>query len=196
MNETVKILVFAGSARNGSYNKKLAKFAVKIIEEKGAQATFIDLSDYEMPLYHGDLEANEGIPEAAWKIEALMQQHDGIFIASPEYNSSVTPLLKNTLDWVSRIKHGDGPSGAVFKEKVFAIGSTSPNPRGGIRGLLDLRKILQLGLQAVVVPDQVMVPFALKSFDENGQITDEELLMFFNLAIGKLIKISGRLREC
>lgn len=124
-----------------------------------------------------------------------MQQHDSIFIASPEYNSSVSPLLKNTLDWVSRIKHEDGPPGAVFKAKVFAIGSTAPSPRGGIRGLLDLRKILQLGLQAVVAPDQIVVPLARKSFDEDGKIYNEELLMFFNLAVDKLIKISGRLRE-
>lgn len=194
MSETVKILVFSGSARELSFNKKLAKFAANLIEEKGAQATYIDLSDFEMPLYHGDLEAKEGVPEAARKLEKLMQEHDGIFIASPEYNSSVSPLLKNTLDWISRIKHGDGPAGAVFKAKVFAIGSTAPSPRGGIRGLMDLRKILQLGLQAVVAPDQIVVPLAMKSFDENGRINDEELLMFFNLAIDKLIHISGRMR--
>ena len=194
MSDPVKILVFSGSIRKQSHNQKLAKFAAETINQKDAEATLISLADFDMPLYNGDDEAEHGIPEAAHRLEKLMQEHDGVFIASPEYNSSVTPLLKNTLDWLSRIKHDDGPPGAVFKVKAFGLGTTSPSPRGGIRGVMDLRKILALGLQATVVPDQIVVPLAMKSFDENGQITDEELLKFFHLAMDKLIFIAGRLR--
>jgi chromate reductase, NAD(P)H dehydrogenase (quinone) len=98
-----RLSFFAGSTREGSYNRKLAALAHHIAEANGIEAVRVELKDYPMPLYNGDLEAKEGPPERARAFKALLTEYDGVFIASPEYNSSVTPLLKNTLDWVARV---------------------------------------------------------------------------------------------
>ncbi len=110
MKNATKLLFFAGSAREGSHNKRLARLGATIAEANGIAATFVDLGDYPMPLYDADLQNREGIPENAHKLEALMKVHPGIFIACPEYNASITPLLKNSLDWVSRIKTEGEPT--------------------------------------------------------------------------------------
>lgn len=166
----MRLLFFAGSTREGSYNKKLARLACRIAEANGAEAIFIDLKDYEMPLYNGDLEQADGPPQAARTFRALMGEYDGVFIACPEYNSSITPLLKNTLDWVSRVRT-DGPD--VYKSRVFAISSASPGYFGGMRGLLATRQVLMLGLGATVIPEQVVVPGAASAFDEDGKLKDD-----------------------
>ncbi len=121
-----RLLFFAGSARTGSHNMRLAKLGATIAEANGIAATFADLGDYPLPLYDQDLQTAEGIPENARKFEALMRVHTGIFIACPEYNASITPLLKNTLDWLSRIRNDGEEPLAVFKTRVFALGSSSP----------------------------------------------------------------------
>ncbi len=127
----VRLLCFAGSTREGSFNKKLARLAHHIAEANGIEAVFVDLKDYPMPIYNGDLEADEGPPERARAFKALLGEYQGVFIASPEYNSSVTPLLKNTLDWVTRVR-AKGESGLeVFKTRVFAICGASPGYYGG-----------------------------------------------------------------
>ena len=131
MPSKTRLLFIAGSAREGSYNKKLARLGARVADANGLEATFADLGDYPMPLYDADLQAGEGIPENALKLEALMKVHTGIFIASPEYNASISPLLKNSLDWVSRIRRDGEEPLAVFKTRVFALGAASPGGMGG-----------------------------------------------------------------
>ncbi|XSG83181.1 MAG: NADPH-dependent FMN reductase [Methyloligella sp. ZOD6] len=166
----MRLLFFAGSTREGSFNVRLAKLCRHIAEANGIEGVFVDLKDYEMPLYNGDLEKNEGVPKAAQAFKALLGEYDGVLIASPEYNSSVTPLLKNTLDWVSRVSPGGGD---VFKTRVFAMAAASPSYFGGMRSLLNLRQILAVGLRAHVIPQQVVVPTAMKAFEEDGSLKDE-----------------------
>ena len=138
----VRLLCFAGSTREGSYNKKLARLAQHIASANGVEAVFVDLIDYPMPLYNGDLEAKDGPPIKAHEFKALLGEYQGVFIASPEYNSSVTPLLKNTLDWVTRVR-AKGESGLeVYRSRVFAISGASPGYYGAMRSLLHLRQIL------------------------------------------------------
>ena len=171
---STKLLFFAGSARDASYNKRLARLGAEIAEANGIAATFADLGDYPMPLYDADLQALEGIPENAYKFEALMKVHTGIFIACPEYNASITPLLKNTLDWVSRVRiEGEEPL-AVYKTRVFALGAASPGGMGGLRGLNTVRTTLELGLGALVLPDQFAVPKAGEAFEDNGHLKNKE----------------------
>ena len=169
----MRLLFFAGSAREGSYNKKLARLGRHVAEANGIEAAFVDLKDYPMPIYNGDLEAAEGPPERARAFNALLGEYEGVFIASPEYNASVTPLLKNTLDWVTRVR-AKGESGLeVFQSRVFAIGGASPGNYGGMRSLLQLRQILAVGTGALVIPQQVAVPRAAGAFEEDGSLKDE-----------------------
>jgi NAD(P)H-dependent FMN reductase len=181
-------LFFAGSSRAGSYNKKLAKLGAMIADANGIPATFADLGDYPMPLYNADIEAAEGPPENARKFKALMQAHSGIFIASPEYNASITPLLKNTLDWVSHTRdEGEAPL-QVFKTRVFALGSASPGGMGGLRSLITVRTVLELGLFALVLPDQFAVPRANDAFDEQGHLKNKDSQESFKQLIQKLAR--------
>ena len=183
-----KLLFFAGSAREGSFNKKLAHLAAHIAEANGIAATFADLGDYPMPLYDADHETREGFPENARKLKALMQVHGGIFIASPEYNASVAPLLKNALDWVSRIRdEGEVPL-QVYKTRVFALGSASPGGFGGMRGLITLRQSLSLGVGALVLPEQVTVSRAHEAFDERGHLKDKALQDLVKTVVSKLAR--------
>lgn len=168
-----KVLVFAGSIRTGSHNARLAALATKELMLAGADVTRISLVDYPMPLYDGDLEMRSGPPENAVKLKQLMAQHQGVFIASPEYNASVTPLLKNTIDWISRVRErGEAPL-AVYKSRVFAIGGASDGAYGAMRSLMALRQVLELGCGALVIPEQVAVTRASEAFDEMDNLKDE-----------------------
>jgi chromate reductase len=164
----MRLLFFAGSGREGSFNKKLARLGRHIAEANGIEAVFVDLCDYPMPIYNGDLEATDGPPERARTFKALLQQYDGVFIATPEYNSSIPALLKNTIDWVSRVK--DEPD--VFKTRAFAVSGASPGYYGGMRSLLTLRQILEVGLGATVIPQQIALPRAMNAFEEDGSLKD------------------------
>lgn len=188
MPHTQKLLFFAGSAREGSHNVKLAQLATHIAEANGIAATFADLGDYPMPIYDRDCELTDGIPDNARKLKALMQVHGGIFIAAPEYNASITPLLKNTLDWVSRIREESEPPLQVFKTRVFAIASASPGRFGGVRGLITLRQVLSVGLQALVLPEQVSIPNAGDAFDEKGHLKDKAQQDLLKIMVGKLAR--------
>jgi chromate reductase, NAD(P)H dehydrogenase (quinone) len=169
----MRLLFFAGSTREGSFNKKLAALGRHIAEANGIEAVQVDLKDYPMPIYNGDLEAAEGPPERARAFKALLGEYQGVFIASPEYNSSVTPLLKNTLDWVTRVR-AKGESGLeVFRSRVFAIGGAAPGHYGAMRSLLQLRQILSVGMGALVIPQQIAVPHAMHAFEEDGSLKDE-----------------------
>ncbi len=170
MAYTPKILAFAGSTRTDSYNKKLVQIAANGARAAGAEVTYIDLRDFPMPLFDEDLEKAEGMPENARKFKDLMLQHDGLLIASPEYNSSVTAVLKNAIDWASRPAPGEAPL-AAFADKVAAIMSASPGGLGGLRGLVHLRSILG-NIKVIVLPDQVALPKAYEVFNPEGALTD------------------------
>ncbi|MEP1932351.1 MAG: NADPH-dependent FMN reductase [Roseibium sp.] len=166
-----KILVCSGSARAGSHNSKLAALAAKKLAILDAQVTHLSLKDYPLPIYDGDLETDNGVPDNAQKLKRLFSEQDGIFLACPEYNAGITPLLKNTLDWISRVKE----PGEAFKTKVFALGAASPGGFGGMRGLLGMRTILEVGFGAMVLPQMVSIPKASSAFDEKGDLTEERI---------------------
>jgi chromate reductase len=168
-----RLLFFAGSTREGSYNRKLAALAHHIAEANGIEAVRVELKDYPMPLYNGDLEAKEGPPERARAFKALLTEYDGVFIASPEYNSSVAPLLKNTLDWVTRVRAKGETGLEVFKTRVFAISGASPGYFGALKSLLHLRQILEIGMGASVIPQQITVARAMEAFEEDGSLKDK-----------------------
>lgn len=166
-----KILAFAGSVRKESFNKKLIRIAVEGAVQAGADVKLIDLTDYPMPLFDQDLEAREGLPASVRKLKQLFIDHDGLLIASPEYNSAFTPLLKNTIDWVSRRETDDEQPLSAYKCKIAAIMSASPGGLGGMRGLVFLRMLLgNLGI--IVLPDQQAIPHAMKAFNSDGSLAD------------------------
>jgi NAD(P)H-dependent FMN reductase len=186
-----KILVFAGSIRSGSMNARLAALAAKEFALAGADVTRISLLDFPMPLYDGDLETRSGPPEAAISLKRMMQQHQGIFIASPEYNASVTPLLKNTLDWVSRVREGREPPLAVYRDRAFALGGASNGGYGAMRSLMALRQVLELGCGALVIPDQIAVARAADAFDERDNLKDEANEQRLKAVVRSLIAYAG-----
>jgi chromate reductase, NAD(P)H dehydrogenase (quinone) len=169
----MRLLFFAGSTREGSFNRKLASLAHHIAAANGIEAVLAELKDYPMPLYNGDLEAKEGPPERAAAFKALLSEYQGVFIASPEYNSSITPLLKNTLDWVTRVREKGETGLEVFRSRVFAISGASPGYYGSMRGLLHLRQILEIGTGATVIPQQLAVPRAMDAFEADGSLKDK-----------------------
>jgi len=167
-----KILAFAGSARRDSWNKKLVQVAVKGARDAGAEVTLLDLADFPMPLYDGDLEAEHGIPENAKALKELFLAHQGLLLSCPEYNSSITPLLKNTIDWVSRPVEGEGPL-AAYQGKVCSLMSASPGALGGLRGLVHVRAILQ-NIGVIVLPKQMAISQANNAFADDGSLNDSK----------------------
>jgi NAD(P)H-dependent FMN reductase len=168
-----RILAFAGSTREASVNKKLVRIAAAKAREAGGDVTCIDLRDFPMPLYDGDLEAAQGPPENATTLYELMKAHQGLLLACPEYNSSITGVLKNTIDWVSRPRDGEPPL-AAFTGKVAALLSASPGALGGLRGLVHVRAILG-NIGVVVLPTQVAVSRAFDAFGDDDSLKDERL---------------------
>ncbi len=167
-----KILVLPGSTRTGSHNVRLAALAAKELTLIDADVTRISLADYELPIYDADLDSRHGQPANALALKQMIMAHHGVFIASPEYSASVTPLLKNALDWVSRVRERGDPTYAAFKNRVFAIAAAAPGRSGGIRSLMALRQILELGCGALVIPEQVAIPNAVQAFDDDDTIVD------------------------
>ena len=165
-----KILAFAGSTRTESFNKKLVRLAAAGAQAAGADVTLIDLRDYPMPLYDGDCEAKEGLPANAQKLKALMVAHQGLLISAPEYNSSISGVLKNTFDWASRSIPGEAPL-VAFKGKTAALLSASPGALGGLRGLVHVRALLN-NIGVLVIPDQLSVPKAHEAFNADGSLKD------------------------
>jgi NAD(P)H-dependent FMN reductase len=167
------ILVFSGSLRTGSFNSRLAALATKELMAVDAEVTRISLGDYPLPIYDGDLEAQSGQPENAVKLKRLFMANRGVFIASPEHNASITPLLKNAIDWVSRVREGNEPPLAAYRNRVFALGAASNGTFGGMRSLIALRHVLELGCGALVLPEQISVREAASAFDDNDNLKDE-----------------------
>jgi len=181
-----KILVFSGSIRSGSYNARLAALAAKELALIGADVTRISLEDFPLPIYNGDDEAETGVPDHARNLKAMMAGHQGVFIASPEYNASMTPLLKNTIDWISRVRERGEPPLAVFKGRVFALGGASESPYGALRSLMALRQVLELGCGALVLPEQVTVFHANEVFDEMDNLKDERAAASLKRVVARL----------
>lgn len=163
-----RVLVIAGSGRTGSYNRALARAAAQSLRGKGFAVFEPDLRDCALPVYDADLEAASGVPAGALALHEALRTSRGVFLASPEYNAGVAPLLKNAIDWVSRVREHGGID-AAFGGPVFALGAASPGGLGGYRGLMMLRQVLELGLGARVLPEMVSVPRAHEAFDEAGR---------------------------
>ena len=194
MPHTTRLLFMAGSAREASLNKRLARLAHDVAEANGIAATWVDIADYPMPIYDGDLEARDGPPENARKLKALLEVHGGVFIACPEYDASITPLLKNTIDWVGRVKEDGGGPSTVYKTRVFALGAASPGALGGLRGLIAVRQTLELGLGALVLPDQIAVPRAADAFGDDGHLKDRSLMELLRTVVQKLARAAHVMR--
>ena len=185
-----KILAFSGSARESSFNQKLARLVAKQVQDRGCDVTVVNLRDFPMPIMDEDLESESGIPEKAQEFYDLLKAHDGFIIACPEYNSSITPLLKNTIDWATRPRDGDLRL-VAFGGKVAALVSASPGALGGLRGLTHVTSILQ-SIGVMVVPGQVAVGSAHEAFDDNGNLNNERTsMMLTKLCDGFVRVVSG-----
>jgi NAD(P)H-dependent FMN reductase len=167
-----KILAFAGSARRDSFNARLVRIAAEGARAAGAEVTILNLRDYPLPVFDEDIERENGTPENATKLKGAFIEHDGLLLACPEYNSSITPLLKNTIDWVSRGNDGEPPL-VAYRGKVAALMAASPGALGGLRGLVHVRSILS-NIGVIVLPDQVAIPRVFEAFDNDGQLKDEK----------------------
>ncbi len=171
---STKILAFAGSTRKDSYNKMMVQAAAQGARDAGAEVTYVDLRDYPLPLFDQDLEAAGGLPENARKLKELFIANQGFLIASPEYNSSISAVLKNTIDWISRPQPNERPL-IAFTGKVATLMSASPGALGGLRGLVHVRSILGC-MGVIVLPGQVAIVKAHEAFNADGSMKDEKQL--------------------
>ncbi|GED23492.1 NADPH-dependent FMN reductase [Halomonas halmophila] len=190
---TPRILVFAGSAREASYNKQLARLAAQRIEALGGTPTFVDLRDYPVPLYDGDLEEQQGLPDNVVALRQLLAEHQGLLIASPEYNGFVTPLLVNTIDWLTRPHQGESGL-ALFQDRQAALVGASPGGLGGLRALNPLRQLLT-NIGVTVLPNQLAVGGAGDAFNAQGQLTDDKQRDSLDAICQRLITTLDRLHD-
>jgi chromate reductase, NAD(P)H dehydrogenase (quinone) len=186
-----KILVMAGSLRAGSHNRRLAALIAKELALAEAEVTRISLADYPLPLLDADLLAAAGPPDNAVKLKQMLATHQGVFIASPEYTASVTPLLKNAIDWITRVRERNDVPYAAFKDRVFALGSASARADGGLHALLALRQILEVGCGAMVLPEQINVGRADEAFDDMDNLKDQDLTAALKDMVRRLIDLAG-----
>jgi NAD(P)H-dependent FMN reductase len=188
----LKILVIPGSLRTGSLNAKLAAAAAHEFALAGAEVTRLSLADFPLPIYDGDLQSKSGVPKHAVNLKRMMSAHHGVLIVTPEYNSSVPPLVKNTIDWVSRVQDAHETRGQVFRGRAFAIASASEGRLGGARSLAALRLILA-ACHALVIPNQLALPFASQAYDDMDRLkhpADGEAL---GAMVRQLIDVSQRM---
>jgi NAD(P)H-dependent FMN reductase len=183
----VRILVFPGSIRTGAFSGRTADAAARELALQGALVTRISLADYPMPILDQDLEKEKGVPEAALMLARMIMAHDGLLIASPEYNASIPPLLKNTIDWVSRVRRDAGRPVKPFEGKVVALCSSSDGHFAGIRGLYHLRAVL-MNCGVDVVTPQCSVARAQDAFDEDGNFREERLRGQMERVVSTLIE--------
>jgi NAD(P)H-dependent FMN reductase len=188
----LKILVIPGSLRSGSLNAKLAVVAAHALAKEGADVTRISLGDFPLPIYDGDLQAKSGVPKHAVNLKRMMSAHHGVLIVTPEYNSSVPALVKNTIDWVSRVQDPHETRGQVFRDKVFAIAAASGNRLGGARALAALRLILS-ACHAQVIPNQLALSFAEDAYDEMDHLKNANDADALKALVRQLIDVSQRL---
>jgi chromate reductase len=189
---TTRILAFAGSTRTDSYNKKLVRIAADAAREEGGDVTLIDLRDFAMPLYDGDLEEREGLPEKCKELKALFLAHQGLLLSCPEYNSSITGVLKNAIDWVSRPAPDEKPL-ECFRDKVCGLMAASPGALGGLRGLVHVRAILG-NIGTLVLPDQVAIMKAADAFDGDGKLKDGKQDASVRKLAASVVRVAGKLQ--
>ncbi|MFL6792984.1 MAG: NADPH-dependent FMN reductase [Bradyrhizobium sp.] len=187
----LKILVIPGSLRTGSLNAKLSAVAAHELAQAGAAVTRISLSDFPLPLYDGDLQAKSGVPKNAVNLKRMIGAHHGVLIVTPEYNSSVPALVKNTIDWVSRVQDAHETRGQVFRERVFAIAAASGGRLGGTRALAALRLILS-ALRATVIPNQLALSFAENAYDDMDHLKHPADIEALQALVRQLIDLSQR----
>jgi chromate reductase, NAD(P)H dehydrogenase (quinone) len=181
----------AGSLRAGSSNARLAALAAKELALADADVTRISFADYPLPIFDADLMTDSGMPAEALKLRGMVTSHQGIFIASPEYSASISPLVKNAIDWLSRARDKSEANYAAFKGRVFALGAASPGSAGGLRGLMALRQILELGCGALVLPEQVTVGRAAQAFDDMDNLKDETVAATLKTAARRLVEMAS-----
>jgi chromate reductase len=191
MSDKPTILVFAGSARGASLNKKLARVMADEVNKAGGAATLLDMADHVLPLYDGDLYDADGLGDVATKLKKMISEADGLLIASPEYNGSVSPMLKNVIDWVTRPAEEAAPMLAT-KGKVAGIVSASPGALGGLRGLFQLRQIL-VNIGCYVVPQQHAMKGSLLLDD--GGMEDEAVRPMLAAVAEATVKLAGALKS-
>ncbi len=192
MSSQPRILALAGSTRTESWNKKLIRCAAQAAQQAGAEVTLLDLRELRLPLYDGDLEKRSGLPEGAQELKRMMKAHDGLLISSPEYNSSISAVLKNAIDWASR-PTGDAVPLEAFVGRVAGLMSASPGALGGLRGLVHLRMILG-NIQVLVVPEQLAIPKANEAFDEGGNLKDEKQRAGIEKIARRVVEVARRLK--
>lgn len=188
----LKILVIPGSLRTGSLNTKLAATIALELAQAGAEVTRISLSDYPLPIYDGDLQAKSGVPKNAVNLKRMMASHHGVLIVTPEYNSSVPALVKNTIDWISRVQDPHETRGQVFRDRAFAIAAASGNRLGGTRALSALRLILT-ACHAAVVPNQLALSFAEEAYDDKDRLKNAADIEAMGAMVRQLIEFSQRM---
>lgn len=191
MADAPRILAFAGTTRTEAFNKKLIRIAAAAARSAGGDVTLIDLRDFPMPLYDGDLEAAEGIPPVAMKFKELMLAHRGLLISTGEYNSSVTGVLKNAIDWASRSAPGESEL-ACFKDKIAGLVSASPGMLGGLRALFHVRQILG-NIGVLVIPEQLALSRAHEAFEPDGSLKDPKRAASVTKVASALVRIVGKL---
>lgn len=190
-----KILAFSGSSRSGSLNRKLVELASGLLKRAGAEVTVLDLRDLALPLYDGDLEKQQGLPEGALRFKALVAAHHGVLVSTPEYNGYFPPLLKNVLDWASRPAAEKSLSGvAPFADKAAGLLAASPGPNGGVRALPLLRQQLS-NLGMIVAPAQYGLGKADEAFDDTGNLKDPKAQAAVERVCGGLAKLAARLNS-
>jgi len=194
MMATLKILVIPGSLRIASYNGRLAALAAKELALADADVTRISLEDYPLPLFDTEMAAEVATPHNAVQLRRMMEAHQGVFMTSPEFSASVTPLIKNTIDWLSRPRARGEPAYEIFKDRVFAIGAASTGTDGGMRSLMALRQILELGCGALVIPEQISVTNAGEAFDEMDGLKDPNLAASLRALARRLVDLVRAMR--
>jgi chromate reductase len=187
----VRIVAFAGSLRSGSFNKKLIRIAAAGARAAGAAVTEIDLRDIPMPLYDGDIEREHGLPPNAKVFKRLLIEHHGFLISSPEYNSAVSGVLKNAIDWASRPEPNE-PALAAYKGKIAGLVSACPGQLGGIRGLAVLRSILS-NIGVIVIPTQIAISRANDAFEPGGGLKDERQQTAVESVGAEVVSIAAKL---
>ena len=188
----LKILVIPGSLRTGSHNVKLAAAAAYEFAQAGVDVTRLSLGDFPLPIYDGDLQAKSGVPKHAINLKRMIGSHHGVLLVTPEYNSSVPPLVKNTIDWLSRVQDANEARGQVFRERPFAIAAASQSRLGGTRALAALRLIL-VACQAMVVPNQLALSFADQAYDEMDKLKFPADIEALKALVRQLIDFSQRM---
>ncbi|HTO62095.1 MAG TPA: NAD(P)H-dependent oxidoreductase [Bradyrhizobium sp.] len=187
-----KILIIPGSLRTGSHNAKLAAAAAYEFVQADVQVTRISLADFPLPIYDADLQAKSGIPKHAINLKRMIGAHQGVLIVTPEYNASVPALLKNAIDWVTRVQDPHESRGQVFRERAFAIASASESRLGGARALAALRLILS-ACHAMVIPNQLALPFAGQAYDDMDRLKHFADIEALAALVRQLIETSERM---